>query len=222
MQAVIGLFIILFVALVIYAFYAAAQRRKALGAWARRRGLRFDSSKDDGMADGFPEFGCLHEGSDRYAYNVSRGEWNGRPMTAFDYHYETGSGDDKSSHHFSAVILGSPIPLKPLHIRREHFFDKITEFFGFDDIDFESAEFSRRFHVKSTDKRWAYDVIHQGMMEHLMSAPEFSIQFGVMYVIAWRSATFKPKDFEAAAELIRGMFARLPSYLVSQQTGESA
>ena len=33
---------------------------------------------------------------------------------------------------------------------------------------FESAEFSRRFHVSSPDKRFAYDVIDPRMMEFLL------------------------------------------------------
>ncbi|MDY7011318.1 MAG: hypothetical protein SVV80_11300, partial [Planctomycetota bacterium] len=110
--------------------------------------------------------------------------------------------------------------LKPLYIRREHFFDKLTEFFGFDDIDFESAEFSRKFFVKSPNKRWAYDVIHQRMMEYLLAAPDFGIQFDLMHIIAWRGRKFKPADFQAAAEMICGMLERLPEYVVRQQKGQ--
>ncbi|MCK4626760.1 MAG: hypothetical protein KAV00_15725, partial [Phycisphaerae bacterium] len=109
---------------------------------------------------------------------------------------------------------------KPLYIRREGFFDKIGQFFGFDDIDFESAEFSRKFYVKSPDKRWAYDVIHTRTMEHLLASANFSIRFDRAHVIAWRSRTNKPADFEAAAELISGILDRLPEYVVRRQKGE--
>ncbi len=149
------------------------------------------------------------------------GRWSDLPITAFDYHYATGSGKNRSDHYFSAVIIAGPVPLKPLYIRREGFFDKLTEFFGFDDIDFESAEFSRKFFVKSPDKRWAYDVIHQRMMEYLLAAPDFGIQFDLMHLIAWRSRKFSLADFQAAAELICGILDRLPEYVVRQQKGES-
>ena len=198
--------------------YLSARRRKELAAWARSRGLRFDRSKDRGMDDRFDQFKCLRQGHSRYAYNVMEGQWAGKDLAAFDYHYATGSGKNRSDHHFSALILESPIRLKPLFIRREGFFDKVTEFFGLDDIDFESAEFSRKFYVRSPDRRWAYDVIHQRMMEYLMSAPAFAIQFAPGHVIAWRSRRAKPADFEAAAELILGILSRLPDYLVRQQT----
>ncbi len=227
MPFIIAAFFILVVVLIIFGARAAAQRRKDLAAWAHGHGLSFDPSKDYGFEDRFSQFDCLSQGdSDRYAYNIMSGQWSGRPTLAFDYHYETHSTDSKGkrtshSNYFSAVIIASDIPLKPLYIRREGFFDKVTQFFGFDDIDFESAEFSRKFFVKSPDKRWAYDVIHQRTMEFLLSAPEFSIRFARGHVIAWRSRTNKPADFEAAAGLICGILDRLPEYVVRQQKGES-
>ena len=226
MPFIIGIFIVLVVVLVVYGFYAAAQRRKALAAWARSKGLSFDQSKDYSFEERFGDFDCLSQGdSDHYAYNIMSGQWSARPILAFDYHYETHSTDSKgrrtsSSHYFSAVVITSDIPLKPLYIRREGFFDKIGQFFGFDDIDFESAEFSRKFYVKSPDKRWAYDVIHTRTMEHLLASANFSIRFDRAHVIAWRSRTNKPADFEAAAELISGILDRLPEYVVRRQKGE--
>jgi len=219
MEIVVVGVIILVLGLIAYNFHTAAKRRKELAAWAHSKGLSFHPSKDRGMDDRFDEFKCLRQGHSRYAYNIISGEWAALPITAFDYHYATGSGKNRSDHHFSAAIITSPIPLKPLYVRREGFFDKVTEFFGLDDIDFESAEFSRQFFVKSPDKRWAYDVIHQRMMEYLMSAPEFSVQFDSGHIIAWRSRRFRAADFHDAAELIRGILERLPEYLVQQQKG---
>lgn len=211
---------VLVIAGIAYAFYASAQRRKELAAWAHANGMNFSPVKNHSFDDRHVNFKCLRRGHSRYAYNIMEGKWNDLPITAFDYHYATGSGKNRSDHYFSAVIITSPVPLKPLYIRREHFFDKLTEFIGFDDIDFESAEFSRKFFVKSPDKRWAYDVIHQRMMEYLLAAPDFGIQFDLMHIIAWRGRKFKPADFQAAAEMICGMLERLPEYVVRQQKGQ--
>ena len=107
-----------------------------------------------------------------------KGERDGRDVTAFDYHYVTGHGKSRKVHNFSALIIQSPLPLKPLFLRPENIFDKVTDFFGYDDIDFESAEFSRQFYVKAPEKRWAYDILHQRMMEYLLENPKFHFQFG--------------------------------------------
>ena len=218
MPPVFIVLILLFIALAVYAACAGAKRRKELADWARTNGLSFNPANDRSMDERFPDFRCLRQGHSRYAYNVMTRRSDQLPVTAFDYHYATGSGKNRSDHHLSAVILQSPIPLKPLFIRREGFFDKVSEFFGFDDIDFESAEFSRHFHVSSPDKRWAYAVIHQRMMEYLLNVPEFSIEFATLHVVACRSSRFATADFAAAVRLVQGIFERLPDYLVTQQT----
>jgi len=68
-------------------------------------------------------------------------------------------------------------------------------------------------YVTSPDKRWAFDVIHQQMMEYLLQAPEYSIQFDASCVIAWKRRRFKISEYEEAFGLIKGMLDRLPEYL---------
>lgn len=218
----VPVFILAVVGLMIYSFYAAAQRRKALLAWAQANNLRFDPSKHYDFDARYPAFNCLRQGHRQYAYNLLTGSLLGRPFTGFDYHYETYSTDKDGKrqthhHYFSAAVLGTQIPLKPLLIRPEGFFDKVTEFFGYDDIDFESAEFSKRFYVKAEDKRWAYDVLHARAMQFLLDAPHFTLQFAHDGVIIYRSSTFNIEDFQTAAQVVDGLLDQLPEYLVKQQ-----
>ena len=215
--AIVGLVI----GLAVFGAYMSAKRRKELMAWAQSNGLRYTQGKRRGVDSQFTEFKCLRKGKNRYAYNVMEGEWSERPIMAFDYHYETESSNSKGRrqrhhHRFSAVILGNYFPLKPLFIRPEGFFEKVTEFLGFDDIDFESAEFSRKFFVKAGDRRWAFDVIHARTMQFLLDMPKFTIQFDPAQVIAYRSSTFNVSDFVAAAGVIQGMLDGFPDYLVKQ------
>ena len=222
MPLLFPLIIALIIGGIIYSFYAAAQRRKELAAWAQSKGLRFDQSKNHGFEARYPLFKCLHQGHRQYAFNITTGSLLDRNFIGFDYHYETYSRDKdghrKTHHHyFSAAVLGTDIPLKPLFIRPEGFFDKVTEFFGFDDIDFESAEFSKRFYVKAEDKRWAYDVLHARAMQYLLDAPRFTLQFAPDCVIIYRNSTFKIEDFESAAEVVDGLLDQLPDYLIKQQ-----
>jgi hypothetical protein len=223
--AFIGIFALVIVG-AIYGLIAAKRRREEMRAWASARGMAFDPSRR-GIESSYPNFKCLRQGSGRYAHNMMNGQWQGRRFLGFDYHYETHSTDSKghtqtNHHHFSAVILGSDVPLEPLFIRPEGFFDKITEFFGIDDIDFESAEFSRKFYVKASDRRWAFDVIHARTMEFLLAQPRFSIEFDRNSVIAWRSSRFSLAEFEQAAEVVRGILDLLPDYVVKQRREMSA
>ena len=216
------LFIILAGAFALAVWYLDVRRRQALQAWAVAHGLSFDEEHRAGVDANYPDFECLQRGSNRYAYNTVSGPWKDRALVGLDYHYETHSTDSKGNrqtnhHHFSAVVVESRVPLKPLVIRHEGLFDKVAGFFGFDDINFESAEFSRKFYVRSPDRKWAYDVIHPRTMELLLASPTFPIQFAPRAVMAHRDVTFKPIEFEQAADLVGGILARLPEYLQRQQ-----
>ncbi len=204
----------------IYTRYAAAKRRGELLAWAQSKGLSFSPAKQFSLGDRFGSFHCLQTGQDRYAYNIIQGPWPPeRQAICFDYLYVTGSGKNRTTHTFSAAVMTSKVPLKPLLIRPENLFDKFAEFLGFEDIDFESAEFSRAFYVKSSDRRWAYDVLHPRAMEFLLARPRFAIQFDTGCAIAFRSTVFSTRDFQSACDTLSGLLDGLPEYLVRQQTG---
>jgi hypothetical protein len=204
------------VALVGLAWYLSSVRRKKLAAWAASRGLQFDAQADRSFDERYAEFGALRIGHSRQAYNVAMGKQGARSVVAFDYRYVTGAGKNRQEHHFSGVLLGSEIPLRPLRIRSENLFDKVGEFFGLDDIDFESAEFSRSFHVKAADKRWAFDVLHQRTIEFLLQSPRFSIQFGDSLVFLWRGRRFSPETFDEAIAVGAGILDRMPRYLTRE------
>jgi hypothetical protein len=155
------------------------QRKAALAQWASATGFSFserDTWNLDGRYNGVGEIGRGHE---RYAFEVlSRAE--PVPATLFRYHYKTwetrtvrtsGGGtrteryEQRHWKRYLIVEVGGAFP--HFAIRMEGIFDRLAGFVGFDDIDFESEAFSRRFHVKSEDKQFAYALIHPQMMEWL-------------------------------------------------------
>jgi hypothetical protein len=211
------------IALAIWSHKVAEKRKLAIAAWAATRGLSFTRNRDAAMGSRY-EFGCLNEGDNRYAHNISRGRIDGHDVCAFDYHYQTYSRNSKGQrqthhHHFSVAIVETPLHLKPLSIREENFFDKVGEFVGFDDIDFELAEFSRAFHVKSGDRKWAFDVLHQESMEFLLASPRYLIEFQGNCVMARRRSTFKPEDFDPAFQVSTGLLAKLPKSVLQELGG---
>jgi hypothetical protein len=222
----IVLVVLVIIAIIIWGAYASAKRRKQLLAWAEAHVLSFSEARGNAMESTYPQFTCLHQGSNRYSYNHLTGKWKEHDFLGFDYHYETYSYDSKgrrqtNHHYFSTVILTSPIPLQPLFIRPEGIFDKVTEFFGADDIDFESTEFSKKFFVKAPDKKWAFDVIQQRTMQFLLDSPRFNLQLGYKEIMAYHNSTFSAEQFEQAADVICGILERLPDYVVQQQKGQA-
>lgn len=216
--------IILFIVLAVLGSQQEKKRKETLAQWARSKGLSFDEARDKNMRHRFDSFACLKSGGDRYAYNIMQGTSGGRGLLLFDYHYETTSTDSKGrttthNHYMTVAIVQPPYQLKPLKIRAEGFFDKIGEFFGFDDIDFESAEFSRKFHVQSPDRKWTYDVLHARAMEHLLNAPRYPIEFDHASAIVWTTGKAKPETYTALLHTLEGLFEQMPAYVVQQQRG---
>lgn len=213
-----GAVIVVIIAGLIYSFIQAARRRQALEQWAKKRGWRFDGSRRDHAMHQRYGFDCLERGTDdRYAFNFVEGEYDGRPIVTFDYHYATysnsKSGRKTNHHYFSAVIMECRLPLKPLKIRREGFFDKVANFFGRNTINFESAEFSSKFHVEAPDRKWAYDVIHTRTMKMLMRAPALEIQMYGPWLIAADRRQMTIARLEKALKLLDGMIDNLPDYV---------
>ena len=217
--------ILIVVALIAFGYWRKEQRKKELMAWASAHSLNFDPGRRSGMDSEFLEFGVLRQGSNRYGYNFLEGNWKDYVFTGFDYHYETYSTDSKGRrqthhHHFSAVTLRSKMSLKQLVIRPEGIFDKLKDFFGYNDIDFESAEFSKKFHVSAKDKRWAYDVLHARAIEFLMQQTRYHIQFDQHHIIVYQGGrVFSPESFADAANVVVGLLEMLPEYVIQQQAG---
>ena len=103
-----------------------------------------------------------------------------------------------------------------LKIRREHLFDRVASFIGFDDIDFESSEFSDRFHVKSSDKRFAYGVIHPRMMDFLLAndPPTVNLE-GDYCCIFTDSNCWSPTQFRGNVAWLQKFFSLWPRHITS-------
>ncbi len=220
MQAPLVLLIILAVIGVgIFAWYNDKKRREALALWARAKGWRLHGGDLKGLDSEYPGLKFFDKGHSRRARNVISGQDDGRSVRLMDYQYVTGSGKNRTTHNVGVVLLQTDFPVIPLTIRRENPFDKVGEFFGVDDIDFESAEFSRKFYVKANDKKWAYDVIHQRTMDYLLAAPKYNVAFGFQEIAITKSGRFAPDSYEAALEMAHGLYDLIPEYVIHQLRG---
>lgn len=212
---VIG-FIVVAIIIAVLGHLGAKKRREALAAWAAARDWHYSEGEVSTLEDRWPQFDKLQQGDNRYGFNVMRGRQDHREAFAFDYHYQTYSTDSKGRrqthhHEFSAIVLDSGLDLTKLVIRPEGLFDKMKGLFGVDDIDFESAEFSRAFWVTSPDKRWAYDVLHQETMEYLLDSGRLPLEFeDGPHVICWGSHKWSAEQFDKALRYVDGILDRIP------------
>ncbi len=207
------------------AYLAEKKRREAMAAFAAELGWNFDPTKDRSHDEEYAHFEIFRRGHSRAAYNTLWGDLDidGRrwPAKMGDFTYKvthsTGKSTSTQTYRFSYLILHLPWSSVPdLLIRREGMFDKIAGVLGFDDIDFESAEFSRRFHVSSPDKRFAYDVIHPRMMEFLMTGdpPTVDIE-NTRCCVSDGSRRWEPVEFRQKLAWITEFLERWPEHVLA-------
>lgn len=202
----------------------AADLTLRMRKWADSTGLTFVDLLDEHFFYGFRQLQCLQMGCNRYALNIARGTFRERKILVFDYCFtELGVGGRGGSSfqqwQFSAVIVESPMPLEPLQVRPEKLADHLAGTLGFHDIQLESDEFNRIFHISANHKRWAFDVLTPRVMELLMDHPKFGIELSGRNVIAYGPGVLRAEELERAAELLCDILDILPEYLADREDG---
>lgn len=214
------------VALIVFAVILSAkherERREKLEALAAARGGQFYADFP-GIHQVLPAYPLLERGHSRRAFNVASAslELGGIPCACLwgEYQYKITTSNGKRTqtttytHGFVALAPQLVVP-EELTVRREGFLDKIGEFFGADDIDFESSEFSKRFHVKCSDRRFAFDLFDPRMMEFFLAGEPSSIHLLGNWMLFDRgSFRWEPANFEAELAWIDAFLARVPRHV---------
>jgi hypothetical protein len=195
---------------------AQDQRVSALKNWAIGQGFSFERATDHGITERFSDLQSLARGAKQYATDLTEGVWEGFEFLGFDYHYQTVvlTPDGRRRvdlHHFSAVVMVSDVPLKPLSICPEDFAPNAPALDGYAEIAVEHAEFAREFSVRGPDSFWAHEVLQPEMLEFLLNSPRYVVEFGKKHIIAYRPSFFEEMHFEASANLLSGILERLPT-----------
>jgi hypothetical protein len=195
----------------------ARKRQEGLFALSQRLNLGFDPGENYQIAGRFEFLKELAQGDNRYATNVLSGNYQQNEILAFDYHYETytqtKNGRQTQHHWFSFFILTLPAFFPDLTIRRENFFTKVAEVFGYDDINFESAEFSKTFCVRSPDRKFAYDVCNAQMIEYLLANRDLSVEIENNVLALAFTTRLSPEQIETNLQRLVEIRTRLPEYL---------
>ncbi|HUT33597.1 MAG TPA: hypothetical protein VNE39_08970 [Planctomycetota bacterium] len=194
------------------------KRREAFAALAQRLGLTFSPGRDKTLPLRYGFLDALRQGSNRYAFNLLNGDHQGYPVQVFDYHYETHSTNSKGQrqthhHYFSFFVLEQARDFPELRIYPEGIWQKLGQMLGFDDIDFESLEFSKAFCVRSKNRKFAYDVCHTRMMEFLLAHRDLSIEIELNSVALSFRRRLKPEEVPERLDQLVAIVNLFPEYL---------
>lgn len=197
-----------------------ARRRRILQMTqeAANLGLTFEEKSLENLPKTFSDlapFRQARQGGRPRVRNVIRGRFRTREVRFLDFIYTVRTG--KSSHD---VVLGVAIVLLPdswpeLSIVPEHFGHKVWDAVGGEDIDFESEEFSRKYWVKATDRKFAYDVLHPRAMEHVMPAPWQRWHLSGNALCLWHDRPGRPSDVRPVLEALVAFLDLVPRFASS-------
>jgi hypothetical protein len=221
-QVLFPLLLVLVAAIVItgaiLAWRHERRRREALARLAASLGFTFNPDRDHSLARKYQDLRDLHRGENRYVFDLIEGRHREVPFSAFDFHYETTSTDNEGRtrtdhHHLHLVIVHLEREFPNLLIGPEGVFSKIAQALGFDDIDFESHEFSRRFCVRSSDRKFAYDFCNARMIELLLAHPNLSLEVRAGVFALVFTGRMKPDEIQSKLDLAADIREKMPDYL---------
>ena len=192
------------------------RRREAFQAEAARLGLTYEPESVERLHQLHSQYTVFNQGFDRRALNVLRGTYRGVDVRLLEFRYKTQTHNGKTTqtqtHHVGVALANLGRPLAKTTIVPENLGHKLWDAVGGDDIDFESDEFSRKFWVKSEDRRAAYDLVHPRMMEYLMQAGWTRWHVQTPGICLWNGGRIRPKEIQSILDRLVGFVERMPAH----------
>jgi hypothetical protein len=150
------------------------RRRLAMVRFAEDHGLQFRAKDKEVLSEDFRLFG---RGDGRRARNVLQGRWHGEPVSVLDYDYFVTRTmwifyRVKRWRRFSVAVLDLGASVPTVIAERNGAPGLSSDYMGFHDVQLNSDEFNRRFHVTTDDREFAYTFFDLGMLRWLLSQPD--------------------------------------------------
>lgn len=210
---------------VIYGIMADRKRVQELAGWASLGGWSFDPSKRHAPVHPFSLFGQGHSRWSRFhmarAINDVTPGLDAAHAELFEYHYAetSGSGKDRRTHHyyFTCILVDAGCELGQVMLRDENWGDRIVQTLGFDDIDLEDPEFSRKFVVKAADRKDAYDLLGHGLMRYLTRHGGWRIETHGRTLLVYDRGRMNAQDCHRLERFTGGFLAQLPRTMVNAE-----
>ncbi|MCL2465051.1 MAG: DUF3137 domain-containing protein, partial [Micrococcales bacterium] len=187
------------------------QRQAQLAAWAAANGFTY--------APQFPPLTVRWKGPpfvnvrNAEARDVITGRTpRGRDFCSFLYMYVVQSGKSSQTFYFWVMALTMPAALPWLMVNRNTFGDKLSEFFGGQDIELESDDFNRAYRVRAASQELAYGVLQPRTIEWLLGPGQAitPLRTDNADLIHWRSGQPDPAELVPHLELMDAFVDAIP------------
>lgn len=194
------------------------KRREVYRVWARLHNWSYDFRPDRETYRRYSFLNRLRQGSNRYAFDILKGRWDKYRAEAFNFHYAIHSSNGRSSttshHYFGVVLIEIESSFPELLIFPQNLLGRIGSALGWGGIKFESVEFSDKFTVKCSDKKFAYDFCHPRMMDYLLTIPDVFLELENNIIALYKiRGMIKPDEVEDCLIKLCELRYLMPEYL---------
>ncbi|WP_078306986.1 MULTISPECIES: DUF3137 domain-containing protein [unclassified Mycobacterium] len=217
----IALFVLVFAGMWFLSSRMRKKRIAILTAWARAHGWTYTADDQSllGLSDGAP-FGQGHSRTVQDAFN---GTIDGHGFVSFQYSYQvTTSNGERSStttYEFMVTCIATPPSSHCLEIKPEGVLSGFFGALGFSDLELESDEFNKRFKVKASPERFAYDVLNPRAMERMLADQKYSqpLRFENGRLLTWRTGKLDERKIADDVKYLIEALEPIPAYAWEQR-----
>lgn len=197
--------------LLVQAHRRAAERRAGLAAYAQAREWEY-VAQEPALVDRFrgAPFGRGHS---RQALNVLRGRYDGRPFTAFDYSWATGSGEERRSHSCSVIALNLGVRAPDLAIGPTSTVRRWVDALTGRDIAIGDPAFDDFFTVHSPSPEFARDVLLSDVRDVMRHHPGLAWRITGDSLLVIRSTGHAPGEVDATLQVMGALLDRIPQHV---------
>jgi hypothetical protein len=192
--------------------YRILPRRESFAGQARELGLRAEPGDPLGLLERpFVLFRWM--ASVRQIENTATGPRNGLDVMVADYWFARSSQPERDDYErFTCVLTAAPADWPDLSVVPERIASRMRDVIALPDIGTESAEFDRRFEIRSKDKRFASGFVDGRLMAWLLEqipGMGFEILGGWLMLFRPRVTT-SIDDLGRALDLHEAFLERIP------------
>jgi hypothetical protein len=183
------LFVALIAALIIASIRAAKKRREALEAFARDMDFTFNPKGGGISSKLLNESHLFRQGSSRTVRNLMHGTIEDLGVYLFDYSYTIHTGKHSTTTTQTVVAFelgGRSIPV--FDLRPEHFFHRIGQAFGYQDIDIvDRPAFSKAYLLRGPDEQAIRTFFTGPILDMLEQDQKWSIESTGDFLILYQA-----------------------------------
>ena len=164
------------------------RRDAAIALAAEELGLTYRKDGRDLQTHPFTRFGLFQQGRRRRLRNVIQGHVDEVEMIVFDYRFFTGSHRNHSLWRQTVAAFRLPdMDVPEFDLQPEKWVHKLTELFGYQDIDFvDSPHFSDQYLLRGSDEEAVRDLFSVDLRQFMESINGFSLAGGEHWLVIYQ------------------------------------